>query len=134
MLLPDRYWFGDIVRVALGRFAREETEARFGDDIAAGVRAALEHYAHRFVSGPAPPEFPRFRREERGGSVGADVRVSVEPETRRALVCEARRGGVPVKRLATHAVFVYLADLDKSARDKEAQAQGARPSAGRAPG
>jgi hypothetical protein len=103
------------MKVALGTIAREEIEARFGGDIARGMRVALEHYARHLEAGPAPPELPDFCREERGGSVGADVRVSVEPETRRALESEARRVGVSVERLAIHAALVYLADLDRSA-------------------
>ena len=107
-----------MVRVTLGTFAREEIEARFGDDIAAGVRAALEHYARRLESGPAPVEFPRFRREQRVETSGADLELSVEPEVRRTLEREARRSGVPVEQLAVHAVFVCLADLERAAEEK----------------
>ena len=104
-------WRGEQeLRVALGTFAREEIETRFGNDIAAGVRVALEHYARRLKSGPAPPEFPRFRCEEPQRNIGADLEVSVEPEIWKALEREARRSDVPTEQLAVHAVFVYLAD------------------------
>lgn len=109
---------GNMVRVALGTFAREEIEARFGHDIAAGVWAALEYYADRLESGPAPAEFPRLRREQRAETPGADLELFVEPEIRRALEREARRSGVSVEQLAVHAVFVYLADLDRAAEEK----------------
>lgn len=106
------------MRVALGTFACQEIQARLGDDIAGGVRAALEHYARRLESGPAPAEFPRFRREQRAKTSGADFELSVEPEIRRRLELEARRSGVPVEQLAVHAVFVYLADLERAAEEK----------------
>lgn len=105
------------MRVALGTFACEEVEARFGDDIAAGVRAALEHYARRLQSDPAPPEFPSFRREEREGTIRADVELSIEPGVRWTLSREARRLAVPVEQLAVHAVFDYLADLDRATEE-----------------
>ena len=114
-----KYWVVR-VRVELGTFAREEVEARFGDDIAAGVRAALEHYVRRLESGTRPAEFPRFRREQRAETTGADLELSVEPEIRSTLEREARRGGVPVEQLAVHAVFVCLADLERSAEEKPA--------------
>jgi hypothetical protein len=104
-----------MVRVALGTFACKETQARPGDDLAVGVRAALEHYARRLELGPAPPEFPRFRREQRAETIGADLELSVEPGIRETLECEARRSGVPVEQLAVHAVFIYLADIDRAA-------------------
>lgn len=103
------------MRVALGTFAREEVEARFGDDIAAGVRAALEHYVRRLTSSPAPPAFPRFRREELDGTTRADLELPVEARIRRTLAREARRAGVPVEQLAAHAVLDCLADLDRAA-------------------
>jgi len=105
------------MRVALGTFAREEIEARFGDEITAGVSQVLEHYARRLESGPVPAEFPRFRRRQRAESSGADLELSVEPEIRRTLEREARRSRVSVEQLAVHAVFVYLADLDRAAAE-----------------
>jgi hypothetical protein len=112
-----------MVGVALGTFAREEIEARLGADIAAGVREALEHYAPCLESGPAPAEFPRFRREQLAESSGADLELSVEPEMRRTLEREARRSRVSVEQLAVHAVFVCLADLDRAAEEKPAPAE-----------
>jgi hypothetical protein len=105
------------LRVVLGTFAREAIEARFGDDIAAGLAEALAHYARRLESGPTPAQFPRFRREQRAESSGADLELSVEPEIRRTLEREARRSRVSVEQLAVHAVFVYLADLDRAAAE-----------------
>jgi hypothetical protein len=109
-----------MVRVALGTFAREEIEARFGDDIAAGVQAALKHYARRLESGPAPAKFPHFRREHRAETSGADLELSIQPEIRRTLEREARRSSVSVEQLAVHAVFVCLADLERAAEEKPA--------------
>ena len=114
------------MRVALGTFAREAIEARFGDDIAAGVAEALAHYARRLESGPTPAQFPRFRREQRAGTSGADFELSVSPEIQGTLEREARRSGLSVEQLAVHAVFVYLADLDRAAEEKLPRALGSQ--------
>ena len=107
------------MRVVLGTFAYREIRARFGDAIEAGVRAALEHYARRLESGSPPPEFPGFRREQQAEAIAAKVELPVMPGIRETLEREARRSGVPVERLAVHAVFVYLADLDSRASEKK---------------
>ena len=105
------------MRVALGTFARKEIEARFGDDVAAGVREALKHYARRLESGRPPVEFPRFRRGHQAEASAAKVELPVEPGIWETLEREARRSGVSVEQLAVHAVFVYLADLDRAAAE-----------------
>jgi hypothetical protein len=108
------------VRVPPGGFAYREIRTRFGGDLAAGVRAALQHYARRLQSGPPPPGFPRFRREQQADAVAAKVELPVEPGILETLEREARRSGVSVEQLAVHAVFVYLADLDRAAEEKPA--------------
>lgn len=72
------------MEIALGRFVRAGLEARVGSDVESGVESALERYAERVDSGPAPPRFPRFRGDP-------------SPED-----------------LAVHAVLVYLAELDRA--------------------
>jgi transglutaminase-like putative cysteine protease len=102
------------VRVALGTFARSGIEARLGSDLAAGVQAALLHYTRRLGSGRTPPELPRFRRGSALEASGADFDLPVDPEIQRILEREVRRQKAPAEQLAAHAVFVYLADLDRA--------------------
>lgn len=106
------------MRVALGTFAHREIRRRFGEDIAAGVQAALEHYARRLESASAPVEVPRFLRDQQEEAIAAKVEVIVELGIRETLEPEAHRSGVPIERLAVHAVFVYLADLDRASEKK----------------
>lgn len=106
------------MRVTLGKFAREEIEARFGDDIAAGVRAALEHYARRLESGPPPVKFPRFLRGQEAEAIAAEFRLPVAPGVRETLEREADRSGLSIEQTVLHAVFVYLADLDRESDEK----------------
>lgn len=71
------------MKITLSGFARAGIEDRVGPDVEAGVESALERYAERVDSGPAPPRFPRFR------------------------------GDPSPEELALHAVLVYLAELDQ---------------------
>jgi hypothetical protein len=103
------------VKIRLGTFAREELQARFGDDVAAGVQMALELYARRLASGAPPAGFPNFRRRLLADPSWAELELSVDLGTRRTLKGEARRAGVTVEQLVVHAVLVYLADLDRAA-------------------
>jgi hypothetical protein len=101
------------MRVALGGFARSGLEARLGEDLAAGVRAALVHYTRRLRSGRKPVELPRFRVERQPDVPAIDFELSIDPEIERALERETQRQGTSLEQLTTHAVFVYLADLDE---------------------
>jgi hypothetical protein len=105
------------MKVVLSTFARNGIEAFLGRDVGAGVHAALRHYTRiKGSSDRAAPAFPRFL----GGSVddrsGADLELAVDPEIQAVLEREAQAsGGVSPEQIATHAVLVYLADLDRGA-------------------
>lgn len=101
------------MRVALGRFACSGIEARLGTDVAAGVRAALLHYTRRLRSGRKPVDLPHRLPDGRPEAPAVDLELSIDPEVERALERETRRQGASLQQLATHAVFVYLADLDE---------------------
>jgi hypothetical protein len=103
------------MKVALGGFARSGLEARLGTDVAAGVRAALLHYTRRLRSGRKPVALPRFGPEPQPEAPAIDLELSIDPEIERALERETRRQGASLQQLTTHAVFVYLADLDEPA-------------------
>jgi hypothetical protein len=104
---------GGIVRVALGKFARSGMEARLGSDFAEGVRLALRHYVRRLRSGHVPVGLPRFSSQFRDAGA-VTIEVPVGPEIEAALERECRRQAASVEQLAAHAVFVYLADLDRA--------------------
>jgi hypothetical protein len=92
-------------------------ESRFGaDQIAEGVGIALLHYTRRLNSGRKPVAFPSFCRVEAESTEGsvklADVVVGAKVEA--LLRHEARRQRVALGQILTHAVFVYLADLEAS--------------------
>jgi hypothetical protein len=100
------------VKVTLGQFALTALEARFGIDIAAGVGAALVHYVRRLRSGRPPVLLPRFSKVAAPEQAATTVDLRVEPEVSTALAREAYRQHASVEQLITHAVFVYLADID----------------------
>jgi hypothetical protein len=102
------------VKVTLGTFARSGIEAFVGSDIAAGVRAALIHYAARLRSGLKPVRFPRFCAAVRRGNGETAFEVPLDPEIERSLELEARRQNASLEQLVAHAVLVYLADLDRA--------------------
>lgn len=99
------------MKVKLGSFARDAIETRLGTDVAAGVQAALRHYARRIRSGQKPVSYPGFVGEEAPEPAG-EVEVSIDPEVERVLTDEMRRQGLTLDQVTAHAVFVYLADLD----------------------
>ena len=100
------------MRVALGTFTRLGIEARFGSDAKAGLEAALRHYMRRLKSNRPPVGVPTFSRAN--GPHGADgtFELDVEPEIEETLKSEADRQGVSTDLLSSHAVLVYLVDID----------------------
>jgi hypothetical protein len=112
------------MKIVLGTLARSGIEAFLGGDIAAGVQAALGHYAgsgarDELAPGrralPCPPEHPPSR-------VGAELELTLDPEVEAALERGAREsGGMSTSQVVAHAVLAYLADLDR------ASGLGARP-------
>lgn len=102
----------DLVKVALGKFASFCIEARLGDDTAARVRDALQHYARQIDSATMSSPFPGFCRDQAPDGSGAEFELAVDPKIQARLEREARSQDVQVEQLLVHAVFVYLADLD----------------------
>lgn len=100
------------VKFALGKFARFCIDTRHGDDFASGMQLALRHYGSRLRSGRGPVGFPDFYRHLEAESPVAELELSVDDEVQAMLGREARRHGISIDRVATHAVFVYLADLE----------------------
>lgn len=98
------------MRVSLGTFACSCIEARFGGALAATVEAALGDFADRCETGSGSPPVPRFWLERGSTGKAIDFDISVDRRIRPILEREARRQELPVERLLTHAVFVYLAN------------------------
>jgi hypothetical protein len=104
------------MKIALGGFARSSIEAQLGSDLAAGVELALRQYARRLRSSQRPPRFPSFSCEPSADVVDTELDLAVDPEVQRILEQELReseRSPSP-EQLAVHAVFAYLAELDRS--------------------
>ena len=102
------------MRVAIGKFAQSGIETRLGADVAAVVGDGLAHYTRRLTSGEPPLEVPRFCADHFQGDAEEQVEVPLDPEVEEALKREARRQQVPLTRILSHAVLVYLARLDAS--------------------
>ncbi len=98
-----------MVTVRLGAFARAGVESCFGDDLAVGVRAALEHHSTRWGRQPQQGGF-LFQLGEADGATVLDLALPTAHE--RALEAQARRAGTTVSSLAVHAVLSYLAQLE----------------------
>jgi len=103
------------MKLTLSTFARSGIEAFLGRDVGAGVQAALRHYTRSKASpGRTVPTFPRFLGGAADDRSGADLELAIDPEIQAVLEREAREsGGVSLEQIATHAVLVYLADLDR---------------------
>jgi hypothetical protein len=100
------------MRVALGKFACSGIETHLGDDIAAGARTALFHYARKLKAGRRPPAPPRFLADQPSQEPQVAFDLTVDPETEAMLEQEALRQRTTMSQLATHTVLVYLAELE----------------------
>jgi hypothetical protein len=115
-----------VVSVQLGELACRGLEGHFGSDLANGVRKALVHYAYKVRVGRRPVAPPRFLGDPPPSRVSLDL--SLDAETEAALDEEARKQHVSVSRLAAHAVFIYLAELEFLGVKSPARSEGKRRS------
>lgn len=100
----------EMVRVELGKLACDGLEGHFDNDPSVGARKALLHYAYKLKVGRRPIAAPRFLSAT--SEVETTFELRLDRETEAILAEEAERLGITKTRLATHAVFVYLAELD----------------------
>ncbi|HWJ43323.1 MAG TPA: CopG family transcriptional regulator [Solirubrobacterales bacterium] len=100
----------EMIAVELGKLACGGLEAHFGSDPAVGARKALLHYAYKVRVGRRPVQPPRFL--DTAPEAGARFELTLDRETEAILAEEAQRMRISRTELATHAVFVYLAELD----------------------
>jgi hypothetical protein len=99
-----------MVNIELGKLACNGLEGHFGTDLKGGARKALLHYAYKLRSGRRPIAAPRFLRPT--SEVEAKFDLTLDRQTEALLGQEACRLRISTTKLATHAVLVYLAELD----------------------
>jgi hypothetical protein len=100
------------MRVALGKLACSGIEAHLGDDIPAGTRKALFHYARKLKAGRRPLAQPRFLDDMSAPETAVAFELTVDPETEAMLEQEALRQRTTIGQLAAHTVLIYLAELE----------------------
>jgi len=106
-----------MVVVTLGPLACAGVESHFGSDFAAGVRAAVLHYAGVLRSGRLPPPPPRFLPAPRKRQAGVAVEPVIDAEDEALFERLALLRGTTVAELVVHAVLVYLAELEALGAD-----------------
>jgi hypothetical protein len=99
-----------MVSVELGKLACTGLEGHFGADLSVGARKALLHYAYKLKAGRKPVAAPRFLKPP--ASPEARIDLTLDRETEALLAHEARSQRTTTSQLATHAVLVYLAELE----------------------
>ncbi len=114
-----------MVNVQLGELACRGLEGHFGSDLPNGARKALVHYAYKLKVGRRPIAPPRFLGD--APSPRAEFDLTLDGETEAVLAQEASEQHVSMSRLAAHAVFVYLAELEFLGVKSFATARGERP-------
>jgi hypothetical protein len=98
-----------MVNVELGKLACNGLSVHFGD-VEAGARKALLHYVYKLRTGRKPVAAPRFLKQPPDAEAKFDLTLDRESEA--MLAEEAVRQHTTVDRLATHAVMIYLAELE----------------------
>jgi hypothetical protein len=99
-----------MITVELGKLACSGLEGHFGTDLTGGVRKALLHYTYKLRTGRQPMAAPRFLRPTT--EVEAKFDLELDRVTEAQLAHEAGRLRISMTELSTHAVLVYLAELD----------------------
>jgi hypothetical protein len=99
------------MRVALGEFASVCMASRFGSDLVFGMQSAARYYSRKLAS--VADSGPYLRLPKRVEKPLVELDVTFDSEVLRTLEWEARSRAVDLQQLLTHAVFVYLADLDR---------------------
>ena len=104
------------MKVVVGPLAQSGLETRVGPNLPAAINTALVYYVGKLSSGRGPARYPKFLTKEmtsgQGGNPEAEVEVKVDEKIEAALEREARAQGTTLEDLASHAVLVYLAELD----------------------
>jgi hypothetical protein len=100
------------MKISLGKFACSSVREQIGPDLQAAVQTALFHYVIKLKLGRPPVTVPRGLSPEQAEDPEIVFELGVDAETEELLSREAERQGTTLDVLATHSVFVYLAELD----------------------
>lgn len=100
------------MKVRLGKFSYASITALFRGNPASGVQVALVHYARRLKSGRPPADLPRYALNGQFEDLGTTFEVPIDGAVQAVLEQDAARNGVRLSDVLTHAVLVYLADMD----------------------
>lgn len=106
------------MQISLGTFACICLEDRFGGDLAGAVEAALRDYAGRVETGAELLPVPRFCLEGIESKKEIEVEISIASRPRRILETEARSQDVTFEQLATHAIFLHVANWQRTERSE----------------
>lgn len=101
------------MRVALGEFACFCVASRFGPDLGSGIQSAARFYSRKLASQAEAGS--RSRLPKRLDNPFVELEVPLEDDVVEQLEREATVRSVDVQQLLNHAVFVYFAELDRSA-------------------
>jgi hypothetical protein len=101
------------MEIKIGQLAYTYMRANLGDDVESGLRMALLHYAKLAELGKGPIDVPPFSRKSLPPEAGFTIDLTWDERTEALLKEEAARQGVTMDVLATHAVLVYLAALER---------------------
>ncbi len=101
------------VKIELGTFATASVEANLGCDVLTGLQLAVTDYVRKLEVGAAPTSIPCLPAGTPPAESKRGFELPLDGSTLTTLRSEAAREGVSVSRLAAHAVFVYLAELDR---------------------
>lgn len=103
------------LKIRLGKFSALSIEAGLGGDIVAVTLAAARHYARGLRSGRRPVGLPNLARLGVPDSdLGAEFDLLLPADVAEPLADEASRREAPIELIVSHAVLVFLADLDAS--------------------
>lgn len=103
------------VEMSIGDFGSEPLGEASTQDAAKIVRSlirAIRYYLADHGSGRVGWMYPRFRRDDRSGSM-IEAEIEIEDEIWEAFSHEADRQGVTTDQLAQHAILYFAADRDR---------------------
>jgi hypothetical protein len=100
------------MKVELGPLACAGINRHLGGDARSAVEKAVFLYASRLKAGRPVPELPRFLNGTVTSEPQLVLDLDFDAETEEQLLFEAANQGGSVEQLVSHAVLIYLAELD----------------------
>lgn len=110
------------MRVTVGNLARTGIESQLGTDLTETVETAIRIYTGKLTYGRPPLPYPIFLGTDRSRDFGThtppssnhddEIELTLDSQTEALLRRESMKLDMSVDAIATHAVLVYLAELD----------------------